>query len=194
MLTISPDRMRIRTGHRAHMPRSSEAPPIAHVIYRDPSDPWSPQRSSAHTDSLHSTHRLGRLEPRTAQGTRQSAVRVRAQQRGQAHRRHVRWNLRCPKCCAAAHLIQTCESRAGVSGMSVARGRRPPSSGGCTYLRGIKVVRWPRIQRSEVALQPTGGHASGGASVRRRSRVAHHLAATPLKMRLVTCNNCCVLT
>ena len=149
------------------------------LIYRDPSDPWSPQRSSAHTDSLLSTHRLGRLEPRTAQGTRQSAVRVRAQQRGQAHRRRVRWNLRCPKCRAAAHIIQTCESRAGVSGMSVARGRRPPSSGGCTCLRGIKVVRWPRIQRSEVALQPTGGHASGGTSVRRRSRVAHHRGDTP---------------
>ena len=62
-----------------------------------------------------------------------------------------------------------------VRDVSVVRGRRPPSSGGCTYLRGIKVVRWPRIQPPEVALQQAGRHASGGASVRRRrSVVTHH--------------------
>ena len=146
--------------------------------------------SSAHAGSLH-LHNAMALEPRTAQVTRQCAVRVRAQQRGQAHRRSVRWNVRCPKCRGAAHLIHTCESRAGESGMSVARGRRTPSSGGCTYLRGIKVVRWPRIQPPDVALQQTGRHASGGASVRRRRRVVTHHRGGRCA-RCLACINCCL--
>ena len=85
----------------------------------------------------------------------------------------------CGARCATPPPIQSTPARAWQGGrrvrdVSVVRGRRPPSSGGCTYLRGIKVVRWPRIQPPDVALQQTGRHASGGASVRRRRRVVTH--------------------
>ena len=80
------------------------------------------------------------LKPRTAQVTRQCAVRVRAQQRAQAHRRRMRWNMRRAKRRAASHPIFTCEGGVGVSELSIARGRCPRSSGGRTNLRGIKLM------------------------------------------------------
>ena len=47
---------------------------VSHTACYDPSVPWSPQRSSAHADSLHSTHRLGAASPPVLG---QSAVAVR---------------------------------------------------------------------------------------------------------------------
>ena len=196
MLTISPDRMRIRTGHRAHMPRSSEPPPIAHVIYQDPSDPWSPQRSSAHTDSLHSTHRLGRLEPRTAQGTRQSAVRVRAQSAAWAGAPATRaLELAVPEVPRRRPSNPNLREQ-GRRVRDECRARQAPS-----FERRLHVparhqpVRWPRNQPLEVALQKAGGHASGMASVRRRRRVVAHRRGD-LKMRdvLLVSIVVCVLT